>query len=321
MTLADWPAPQRIDEAEGWMREAAAAYGRPLAGPIERIHLRPWSTVCRAPTATSALILKVCHPVQAFEPALTEIVAGELPGLAPQLIARHPAEPWMLLADAGIRLRESRTGDAWLDAWTSLLPRYAELQRALVGREADLRSAGVPDRRLDRLAALLGRILDDEGAAPSEVRRRVRDLLPRIERACAGLAAYGIGPSLDHADLHDNNVLERDGRLTVIDWGDAGITHPFLSRFVTLRFAELAGVDAARLRRLRDAYLEPWTADLPRRDLERAADLGAALGTIPGALTWYGITQKIDGVRVRAPGEMAAALDRVSASIAGLPES
>ena len=319
MTLDGWPAPERIAEAEKWMRHAAAAHGRPLAGVIERIHMRPWSTVCRAPTATSALILKVCHAVQAFEPALTEIVAREQPGLTPELIARHPTEPWMILVDGGMRLRDARSGSAWIDAWTRLLPRYAELQRALVGREADLRSAGVPDRRLDRLASLLGQILADERAAPIDVRRRLRDLLPRIERGCADLAAYGIGASLDHADLHDNNVLERDGRLTIIDWGDAGVTHPFLSWFVTLRFAERAGGDAAELRRLRDAYFEPWTSDLHRRDLERAADLGAALGTIPGVLTWYGITREIDGVQARDPGEMAVALDQVSASIEGLP--
>ena len=46
---------------------------------------------------------------------------------------------------------------------------------------------------------------------------------------------------------------------------------------------------------------------------------GAALGTIPGALTWYGITREIHGVQARDPGEMAVALDRVSASIEELP--
>ena len=98
------------------------------------------------------------------------------------------------------------------------------------------------------------------------------------------------------------------------------MTHPFLSLFVTLHFLERAvGPDAATLRRLRDAYLEPWTAELPRRELARAADLGAALGSIPGALVWFRVITAIAGVQSKDPNEMAEALDRVGAAIEGLP--
>lgn len=316
MSLAHWTA-ERIDAAEAWFREAAAGYGRPVAGVIERVHARPWSIVLRAPTATSPLFLKVCHHVQAHEPALTEIVARAFPSVAPELIARHPTEPWMLLGDAGVRLREARSAETLLDTWSQLLPRYAELQRALAGREAELRAAGVPDRRLDRLAGLLRPIVADEHTAAADARRRIRGLLPAIERGCAELAASGIGPTVDHADLHDNNVLLRDGRVAILDWGDAGVTHPFLSQFVTLRFATLAtGLDVASppIGRLRDAYLEPWTDELPRRALARAADVGLALGSIGGALTWYRIIREIDGVQAESAGDLSAELGRIAVS-------
>jgi len=322
VTLEDWPDPKRLDEAEAWMDDAAAGNGRPLTGAIERTHMRPWSTVCRAPTASSAVYLKICDPVQAHEPPLTEIVAREFPSLVPALVARHPKEPWMLLDDGGVKLREARSGDTVIEAWVRLLPRYAELQRTLAGREAELRAAGVPDRRLDRLAELLRPILADERAAPPAVLERIRALLPAIERSCAELAATGIAPSIDHADLHDNNVLVRDRGVTIIDWGDAGVTHPFLSLFVTFRFAVKAlgvGWDATEILRLRDAYLEGWSDVAPRRTLERAADRAVALGSISGALTWYRIISEIDGVQAASPGGMTEELVRIGDAFERLP--
>ncbi|HEV2011646.1 MAG TPA: phosphotransferase [Candidatus Limnocylindria bacterium] len=324
MSLAHWTDPRVAAEAQTWMRKAASAHGRGLTGAIERSHVRPWSVIYRAPTATSAVYLKVCHRVQAHEPALTELLAGEFPSLVPELIARHPTEPWMLLGDGGVKLREALAGQPLLDMWVGLLPRYAELQRRLAGREADLRALGVPDRRLEHLAQLLRPILDDDGSAPADVRARARVLLPTIDGSCAELATCGIGPSLDHSDLHYNNVLVRDGRPAIFDWGDAGVTHPFLSLTVTLEFAATATgltVDAPAIRRLREAYLEPWTALATRRTLERAADTGLALGTIPGVLTWYRIATEIDGVLAQSPGEMAAMLGRVCAAVERLRAS
>jgi Phosphotransferase enzyme family len=318
VSLAHWPDPRRAAEAQAWARDVARGAGQAPTGEIELVHLRPWSAVYRIPTPSSVLYLKLCHAMQSHEPALTQLVSREFPSLSPPLLARHPTEPWMLMGDGGVRLREALSGTALLDAWARLLPRYAELQRALVGHEAELRATGAPDRRLERLPDLLRRILDDERSAPADVRREVRALLPAIVRTCAELAASGIGPSLDHADLHQHNVLVRDGRAAIFDWGDAGVTHPFLSLTVTLSFAAQAtglAVDAPAVLRLRDAYLEPWTAFEPRPALERAADLAVALGTIPGTLVWHRITTEIEGVREGSPEEMATILGRVCAAI------
>jgi Ser/Thr protein kinase RdoA (MazF antagonist) len=324
VTLEHWRVPERVDDAEAWMRGVAASKGRPLIGAIERVHVRPWSTVCRATAATSDMFLKVCDRVQAHEPALTAIVAREFPSLAPELIARHPVEPWMLLGDGGTKLREARFGDDLMDTWVRLLPRYAALQRALADRVDELRAAGVPDRGLDHLPDLLRAILADEGAARPTARERIRALLPAIERSCAELAAAGIGPSIDHADLHDNNVLVQGRDVTIIDWGDAGVTHPFLSLFVTFRFVgQGLGVsrDAAEIRRLRDAYLEGWSDIAPRRTLERAADGAIALGSISGALTWYRIISEIDGAAAASPAGMTEELDRIGDAFERAPRS
>jgi hypothetical protein len=303
------------EAAEAWLREILRDRQIALTGPLELVHSRPWSTVFRAPAGDSALFLKVCAATQAQEPRVIELVARESPDLVPGFIARHPSEPWVILRDGGTRLRRAVPGAAQLAVWRALLPRYARFQRSLLGREAELLATGLMDRRLDRIAGLLERVLDDDRWAPRESRDRVRALLPAIERHCAELAGIGIGPSLDHDDLHDHNVLIHDGRPSIIDWGDASLTHPFLALAVTERFAALAaGVapDAPAIRALREAYLEPWTGQVPDDRLRRAAEIGSALGVVTGGLTWYEVITRLDGGHAEEPGEMAAALERIA---------
>jgi hypothetical protein len=72
-----------------------------------------------------------------------------------------------------------------------------------------------------------------------------------------------VPPSVQHDDLHDANVFVADGRHRFFDWGDASVAHPFLSLLVPLRVAAQrwgCRTGTASLLRLRDAYLEPWSA-------------------------------------------------------------
>jgi aminoglycoside phosphotransferase (APT) family kinase protein len=68
--------------------------------------------------------------------------------------------------------------------------------------------------------------------------------------------------TIQHDDLHHANLYVHDGRMRVLDWGDASISHPFSSLVVTFRFLEertkLAPGDPL-FARLRDGYLEPWS--------------------------------------------------------------
>ena len=137
------------EAAEAWLREIISDRRIALTGPIELVHSRPWSTVFRAPTGDSALFLKICAATQVQEPRVVELVARERPDLVPGFVARHPIEPWIILRDGGIRLRQAVPGVAQLAVWRALLPRYAELQRSLLGREAELLATGLTDRRLE----------------------------------------------------------------------------------------------------------------------------------------------------------------------------
>ena len=100
--------------------------------------------------------------------------------------------------------------------------------------------------------------------------------------SCAtGWRSGGVTGSLQHDDLHDANVFVADGRHRFFDWGDASVAHPFLSLLVPLRVAaDALGVPNGDrvLLRLRDAYLEPWSAYGSPAELREQCRAGAAGG-------------------------------------------
>ena len=239
------------------------------------------------------MYLKLCGPSQAHEPALTALLAATAPALVPRILAIHPRERWMLLAGGGTKLRDAQAPAERLEVWARILPRYAELQRSLLGRVEAIRATGTPEHGPERLVSDFRVVLDDDQVLAASnatfdenARRRLRELLPSIEARATELAATGIGPTVNHDDLHDANILVASGRAVVFDWGDASLTHPFLSLGVALEFAALrAGVteEHPSIARLRDAYLEPWTAMLPRPALTDAANRSAQRVRIPFA--------------------------------------
>src|SRR2546423_15512768 len=104
MSVAGWTDPRTIAAAEAWLRETAAAAGRRVTGPIAQPHIRPWSTVFRAPTDEGDVYLKLCGPSQAYEPPLTAMLASVRPAVGPRILGLHPRQPWKLPAHSRAQL-------------------------------------------------------------------------------------------------------------------------------------------------------------------------------------------------------------------------
>jgi hypothetical protein len=231
-------------------------------GAIEIVHVKPWATVARVPIAGGTAWFKACAPVQAFEARLTAELFTRWPDRVAEVLACDKDRAWLLLGDAGAPIGSAGNPP---EAWLSALPRYAELQRGEASRTGDHLAHGVPDLRLVALPARYEQLLQIDLPLAVEEVRQLRGFAARFTELCADLAACGIPDTVQHDDLHHANLFDRAGRLRVLDWGDASISHPFASLVVTFRFLE----EVARLRpgdqwftRLRDAYLEPWGAGL-----------------------------------------------------------
>ena len=264
-------------EAEKWIGEHVRLDGTPTVA-----HVRPWSTVLRAPLAGgSAAWFKACVPAQRFEPGLTAALSRRWPSLTVEVIATEPDRGWLLMADAGTRIIEL---DNPPEVWLRLLPRYAELQRGEVELAGEHLAGGVPDLRPSVLPERYEAFVGSELPLDRSAHRRLREFAPTLTALCDDLARAPIPSTVQHDDLHMGNVYVRGDQVLVLDWGDASIAHPFWSLVVTFRFLEeqngLAPGDPW-FDRLRDAYLEPWGSGLGD-----VFDLALRVGIFAHAVAW-----------------------------------
>ena len=268
---------------EEWLSEVRAFVEPHARGELELVQARPWAVVLSAPAAGGRVFFKASAPGGRHEPALVEALGRAFPDLVPAPIDAAPSRGWLLLPDCGRKLREARDETGAVELWRELLPRYAEFQRAALPEVGRWLRTGVPDRSPARLPRLLAGLLDgplmrEAGVAGAEL-AELRALAPELEAACAELGELGV--SLDHGDLHDGNVLVQNGSAWLLDWADACVSHPFVSLGVTCR-----SVAPAHTAALRDAYLEPWTADLARPALLEAFARAQWVALVGRALDW-----------------------------------
>ena len=318
--VATWTDPAWRDSALAWAAEQLDRSGLRQTGPAEQPHVRAWSTALRLPVDGGSVWLKSVGPGSAQEPPLAAALGEWTPDRVLVPLAVDAGRRLLLLPDGGSTLRAAG-GATSVAAWEGLLQDYARLQLELVPQVDRMLALGVPDARLAALPELVRDLLDDDAALlvghadglSAEVRTTVRADLDRYADRCRRLADAGVPPTLQHDDLHDANVFVLDGRHRFFDWGDAVVSHPFISLLVPLRVARQAlgvGNGDAVLLRLRDAYLEPWRAYGNPAELREQCGLALALGPMQRALTWRRILR---GVHPPERTEWADAVPRWTA--------
>jgi hypothetical protein len=175
------------------------------------------------------------------------------------------------------------------------MPRYAALQQSVAA--TDLFDMNVPDFTPGALATRFDELVNDRrwftpDIAPDyslDVHRRVLSCRTALTVMAAELSD-SVPATVQHDDLHDGNVFAVDGRVSVLDWGDAVVSHPFCSLRVTLDvLADRLAVDrtAPELEAVTDAYLEVWaTAGTSRRELRAQLDLAVRVAGLCRAASW-----------------------------------
>jgi hypothetical protein len=304
--VPQWTDPGWLAAAEAWIRSHVH-----VTGEIEQPHVRPWSTVLRVPTADGPGWFKANSPQQHFEAALVGVLAAVRPDAVPPLVAADLERGWLLMADAGERLREIVERERDLTRWLDILPLMAGVQVDLAPRAEELVALGVPDTRLAVLPAKLEAFLDEVGPSldDDELVDRARALVPWVREASAELAASGIPETIQHDDFHDGQVFVKDGRYLLMDWGDACVTHPFFTLSVTLQGFLSWGLDDVE----RSEPIEPYAARYVEPfggahgvDLEAAMRLGWACRVVNGHLPYEpGSTKARLGMFVATPATSA----------------
>ncbi len=276
-----------MNAATDWVRDMLAQRGERLLEESETIRSYPWSTVTRLATDTGDVYLKEVAPPFAIELALLPVLSEWFPGKVPEFLAIDFVQRRLLMADAGVPLRASLKARFETAPLAAALALCAEIQFGTIGRVDTLLSFGLADWRLTRLPALYRSLLDDVPGLEAAEIDGLRALAPRVEALCARLATYGVPETIEHCDFHDNNVLVRDGRMTIADWGDAVVSHPFLSLASCLDSAGWNhGLTDAASGPLVDVYLSVWSGFGTRERLIEAARLARRLRPILVALNF-----------------------------------
>ena len=269
------------ETVDGWIDDTLAELEIERVDAVDHFRRRPWAALARVATMQGDLYFKADAPSEAYEPALTEWLAGRRPDLVPDVLRIDADRGWLLTRDAGTSLRDHITDPPDAAIWSDLLPLSAELQIELAPSVEELLALGVPDSRPELLSQLYEDLLSRWPAAasapPVEIARLVDALGDTIPAA------------LSHEELQDHNILLRDGAPVVIDWAEAVVEHPFCGLVNTFRgLVDRWGFEAGAsdLIALRDAYLEPWTTYAPLPRLGELFDLAYPLGMLCRALSW-----------------------------------
>jgi hypothetical protein len=270
-----WRDPDWLAGAVDWIDVQLTDAGRRRTGEPDQVHVRPWSTAMRVPTDSGTIWFKATIPELRHEALATLLLSRRVPERVPPLIADDPDRGWMLMEDAGRRLREVIADERDLSRWGDVLDGAADIARAMEPDVDELLAAGVPDFRLavlpDRYAALV---------AADGIEQRFRDALPRVREMADELAAYDVTETLQHDDLHDGQVFVRDDRQLILDWGDAVVSHPFFTLSVTLEGVVAWGLDdvegSVDIDPLIDRYLARY--DPGRPELRDAIPVALRLG-------------------------------------------
>ncbi|NJN18400.1 MAG: phosphotransferase [Oscillochloris sp.] len=308
MVLADWfawrdqPTPPTrppwysagwLDLAVEWAVAQLEGAGMTPSGPAEQ--LRSWqrSALLRLPTQAGNVYVKAVPPLFAHEPELTALLATIAPQHVPATIAVDRRRGLLLTREyAGVGLdRVPEVAD-----WAAALRSFAELQIACIAQVDRLRAVGVPLRSLASLPTRAAPLLADMAAMvtdrPAGLNHEQRDRLiglgPQLADRCAALAAFGLPETLEHGDFWAGQIIVGASGYIVLDWSDSSIAHPFFSLLLfLLEVEDFFPKERGVRERLRDAYLGPWSAIAPYRDLVRAFELAQPLAALHFALSYY----------------------------------
>jgi hypothetical protein len=258
-----WARPGWHVEAEDWIDRQVSA----LAASVASVDVvRSWSLSCVLRVETTSakrLFFKSAAALPLFvnEAVFASGLADMFPEFTPRPLAIDADRNWLLLADLGGEIEWK----APLEHRRRLMRSHATLQVDSTRRVERLLAIGAIDRRLDWTIAQIGPVLSDldrSGLTADEI-ERLQSLAPALEARCRELTTFRIPPALVHGDLHCGNVAFRPDDLTIFDWTDACITHPFFD-MLAIYMEEDAVVQAT----LRDTYLSAWTDFEPMDRLE-----------------------------------------------------
>lgn len=251
-------------DVQSWAKNTLLSLGHDLQDEPQIVREVPWSCVYSLRTSKSRVFLKYMDPEFGIEATLLKYLHDNVTQNCTDVMASNEQMSCFLMKDAGEPLRPLLKSGFNQDLFSRALTLCADIQIACIPHVEKLISLGVNDWRLDNIPGLYQTFLTQkdlllaDGLKESEV-ESLNKLTPTMGSLCKKFKSFGIPETIEHCDFHDNNILINGDSLTINDWGDACISHPFFSCVSALESAKRNHkLRDEELEHARHKYLERW---------------------------------------------------------------
>tara|TARA_R110002126_G_scaffold239409_1_gene382631 strand:+ start:57002 stop:57943 length:942 start_codon:yes stop_codon:yes gene_type:complete len=280
-----------------WAKDILSARNIKIHGEFEPVRLMPWSNVYRVKTQCGFIFLKVVTPPFDIELKLLPYLTEHFPEAVPYVIASSREYFSLLMQDAGTPLRPVMQKNYQLNLAIQTLKTYANIQQQLSHKIDLLLRLGVPDWRLNTLPSHFVSLLEKEaflkndGLSSSDI-TKLHALNNQIHTLCDRILSYAIPETIEHGDMHDNNILiNSQNRLIIHDWGDTVLTHPFFSLCGFLHSAVKQHHIRQERAHLEQAYCNMWLQHETKEKLQSVLSLINQLREIKFVLSFSRIAE------------------------------
>ncbi|WP_232505488.1 aminoglycoside phosphotransferase family protein [Legionella clemsonensis] len=171
---------------------------------------------------------------------------------------------------------------------------YTKIQRTVENKLPKLIALNIPDWRIGKIPLLYHGLIEQEeflisdGLSKEEI-TALKNAYEFCTTLCKSLSKYQISETMNHCDFQDNNMVlnQKTGNISIIDWGETVITHPFLSLSGCLwnitYFHEIKPSDKI-YEDFQRQWISPWLDMHQERDLLDALKITTQLTGIFAAL-------------------------------------
>jgi len=249
----------------------------------ETVKNSSYSVVLRFNTTKGLVYLKHMARNYSHEPEIIKFLNAKGIQNLPNIIAANQQERAFLSTDAGQPLAKNpqQEGDN-IYMTRTILELLASFQQSCTPHTEALIGKGMNDWRVHKFPELYAELLSKEQLLSSVVSvneiRALHNLCMNFILMSKRLADLPPAPTIEHGDYHSSNILIKDGNITISDFGDSVISHPFFSiRSFERHIRHNTNITSPQLESLMDSYGYKWPASLGYHLLAEAWDMTTRL--------------------------------------------
>lgn len=306
-----------------WAEEYLATDGKTKTINSKKILQTSYSTVYKIQTEHRDFYLKRIPDDLFSEPDVINFLNTTNCRHVPKFVAKNESLNCFLMTSCGDEsLRHLFKGKLEISQMKIGINNFTQIQRSLEDKIPEMLSIQIPDWRLKKFPLLYSQLIQQDtlllsdGMTEQEI-NQLQDLQDVCSSLCNELLNFAIPETINHNDFQENNMIldKATGNISIIDWGEAVITHPFFSLcgcLWNITYFYKMQTDDPQYKALQLLCIEPWLEFYSEEQLIKILNLTTKLSGVYAALGYekmYKATQnQEDTVQREHPGSIAGCL-------------